>query len=390
MLIRKFRDRRGGPFRLVAASAALALVAVACGDDTDADDTGDPEGTEDVADDDADDDADDVDDDADADAAEDAEDVELSYAFFAPEVTFPAVQMQEWADELDARTQSQVNVDLFPGGTLLGAGDIYDGVSSGVADVGMDSPAYDVSRFPLSAGVALPLGFESSQAASHAMLDLIEEFEPAEFDGFEIITAFTTEPAYLQTVEPVTSRDDLAGMELRSAGAGVPGLELLGAAPVGMPMPEVAESLQTGVIEGYMSSREVLQDFGLAEQVGYVTDYPFNISNTFVAVMDEDRFAELPQDVQDAIHELRREMTTFASEFHDEENVGQALEWAAAEHGTETVELDDGEAEAWDAELEAVIDDWLAEASEAGIDAEAVLDRLNELRDEYNAEYSAN
>lgn len=316
---------------------------------------------------------------------EDAE-INLRYAFFAPAASFPAVQMEEWAEQLNERTDGQVSVELFPGGTLLGSGDIFDGVSGGITDVGMDSPAYDVGRFPLSSVVSLPVGFPNSQVASLTMLDLLEEFEPEEFAGYEIITAFTTEPAYIQSQSPVTSRDDLAGLELRSAGAGVPALQALEASPVGMPMPEVAEGLQTGVLDGYMSSREVLQDFGLAEQVSYVTDYAFGISNTFVAVMDEDEFAALPEDVQQVIHELRPEMAEFASQFHDDENVGSALEFAQDEHDVEIAELSDDERAAWDAELEALVDQWFEEVDGQGFDPQEVFDRMNELREQYTAE----
>lgn len=312
--------------------------------------------------------------------------ITLRYAFFAPAASFPAVQMEEWAKRLNERTDGRVSVELFPGGTLLGSGDIFDGVKEGVVDVGMDSPAYDVGRFPLSSVVSLPVGFPNSRVASHTMLDLIEEFEPEEFSGFEVITAFTTEPAYIQSSEPVAGREDLSGLELRSAGAGVPALQALGASPVGMPMPEVAEGLQTGVLNGYMSSREVLKDFGLAEQVGYVTDYAFGISNTFVAVMDEEAFTELPEDVQDVIHELRPEMTEFASEYHDQENVGSALEWAESEHGVETVELDDAERAAWDETISELVGNWSGEVEGRGFDPQEVLDRMNELREQYTAE----
>lgn len=315
------------------------------------------------------------------DAVSDDSEISLTYAFFAPEQTFPAVQMQEWADRLSEETDGQVSVELFPGGTLLDSGDIYDGVREGVADIGMDSPAYDIGRFPVSSVITLPLGFENSRVASLTMLDLLEEYEPAEFAGYEIITAFTTEPARLQTVEPVTSREDLDGLELRSAGAQVPALQQLGASPVGMPMPQVSEALQTGVISGYSSSREVLQDFQLAEQVSYVTDYNFGISTTFVAVMDSSEFEALPEDVQEVIGELRREMTVFASEYHDLENVEPALEWAADEHGVEVVELDELEAAAWDEAVEGVIDEWLEEAG-AEAEAEEILERTRELRDE--------
>jgi TRAP-type transport system periplasmic protein len=311
--------------------------------------------------------------------------ITLSYAFFAPITSFPGRQMEEWAEQLNVRTDGRVSVDLFPGGTLLGTGDILDGVRQGAADVGMESPAYDVGRFPVSSVMSLPLGFENAQVASLTMLDLIEEYEPEEFAGFEVITAFTTEPGHIQSTRPVASREDLDGMQLRGAGGAVPSLQALGASPVGMPMPEVSEALQTGAIDGYSSSREVLQDFGLAEQVGYVTDYSLGISATFVAVMDREAFDTLPADVQGVIHELRREMTIFASSYHDGENVAAALEFAE-QHGVETVELDADERSAWDSDLDQVIDDWLRETSAQGLPAEEILNRARELRDHHAAE----
>lgn len=309
----------------------------------------------------------------------------LRYAFFAPIQSFPGVQMEEWAKRLNEETDGTVAVEMFAGGTLLASGDIFDGVSNDVVDVGMDSPAYDVGRFPLSSVMTLPLGFCNSQVASLTMLDLLDQYQPKEFEGFKIVTAFTTEPAYIQSKKAVVSRDDLAGMELRTSGALTAALEKLGASPVGLPMPEVAQALQTGVVTGYASSREVLKDFGLADQVKYVTDYPFGVSNTFVAVMKQSDFDALPEDAKTAIDDMRAEMSKFASEYHDEENVGSALEFAK-EKGVETVDLEDGEQAAWDAAIEPLVDQWLQDAEGNGFDPQEVLDTVTELKDKHSTE----
>lgn len=307
-----------------------------------------------------------------------ADPITLRYAFFAPPTSFPGVQMEEWANQLNERTDGQVTVELFPGGTLLAAGDIYDGVTEGVVDVGLDSPAYDAGRFPFSSVMAVPVGIDNAEVASRTFYDLLTEYEPAEFEGYQIITAFTSEPAYIQTVNPVRSRDDIAGMSLRSPGALVPILQGLGANGIGMSMAEVAEALNTGVIEGYMTSREVLQDFGLAETVKYVTDYPYGVT-AFVAVMDQERFDALPEDVRDTILELGEEMMLFAAQYHDQENVQPALEWAESEHGLEIVGLEDGEQEAWDQVAEDYAIDWTQSHVDADFDADEVLDRMRAL-----------
>ncbi len=315
--------------------------------------------------------------------------ITLRYAFFAPEQSFPSVQMQEWADRLHDRTDGQVEVELFVGGTLLGAGDIYDGVSQGVVDIGLDSPAYDTGRFPFSSVINLPSDIESSQVASQTFLDLLTEFEPSEFNDFQIITAFTTEPAYIQSINPVESRQDINGMSLRSAGTGVPMQQDLGASPVSLPMSDVAESMGTGVVSGYVSSREVMQDFGLAENINYVTDYPFGISNSFVAVMDQERFEQLPKDVQNEIMNLREEMTLFASQYHDKENVQPALEEAEKEHGVETIQLGQEEEEAWDQLGEAQTAAWLDEHADADFNARQTVERMHQLIDQYSSENSS-
>lgn len=303
--------------------------------------------------------------------------ITLSYAYFAPAVSFPSVQMAEWARLLTERTDGQVEVDLFYGGTLLGSGDIYEGVSQGVADVGLDSPAYDTSRFPLSSVIAVPLGLSDPVAASHTFLDLLLEFEPEEYDDFQIITAFTTEAAYLQTTKPVTTRDEAKGMTLRGSSATIPVLEQLGISPVGLPMNEVSEQLSTGVIDGYAASREVLKGFGLAEQVSAITDFPLGIGNSFVAVMDQTKFDALPENVKEVILELREEMAEFAGSQHLAE-IAESEELAESE-GVETVTVAGADAPAWQAILDEQAEAWVRDNAGAPFDARAVLERTREL-----------
>ena len=267
-----------------------------------------------------------------------AAEVTLTYAFFAPAKTFPARQMTHWAEQLAKRTNGKVDVKTFPGGTLLGAKDMYDGVTKGVADIGLGSPSYDPGRFPLTSGVALPVGFTTATQASRTLWALTKEFKPKEYEGFKVIAMFTTEPGFIQTKTAVRNAADLAGMKLRAAGTGVPVLKALGAAPIGMPMPEVPQSVSTGVINGTMTSREVLQDFKLAESLKFVTDYP-TVVVAFAAVMDQKKWDKLPADVKKVIEELAEEMPGWTGNYHDNENVGAAMAWATKEHKLQVVSL---------------------------------------------------
>jgi len=304
--------------------------------------------------------------------------LKLTYAFFAPAGTFPGRQMAHWAEELEKRTDGLVKVQTFPGGTLLGARDMYDGVLRGVADIGLGSPSYDPGRFPLTSGISLPVKFPNATVASLALLEIMNEFKPAEYKQFKIITMFTNEPGHIMSRSSIESLADLKGMKLRAAGTGVPVLKILGAAPVGMPMPQVPESVQTGVIDGAMTSREVLKDFKLAELLHHVLEYP-TVVVAFAAVMDQKKWDALPEKVKKVIDELARETAIWTGQYHDKENVGDALVWAKREHNLQTHTLSEAEAGKWDALLTPMVEDWIKEMEAKGLPAKKFIDRLHQI-----------
>src|SRR5512133_4291513 len=125
--------------------------------------------------------------------------VTLTYANFPPASTFPCVQMERWAKEVEKRTNGQVKINTFPGGTLLPAKNIFDGVIAGTADIGNFAMSYQPGRFPVSEAVDLPLGFPSARVASLVLYDLIEKYKPKEFKKVKVLTVFTCPPADFMT-----------------------------------------------------------------------------------------------------------------------------------------------------------------------------------------------
>jgi TRAP-type C4-dicarboxylate transport system substrate-binding protein len=312
----------------------------------------------------------------------DAKPIILKYAFFAPASTFPAKQMEKWKEELEKRTDKKVEVQLFPGGTLLTDKNMYDGVKDGVAEIGLSCPTYEPGRFPLLGISDLPSGFSNAKVASRVVYDLLQEFPSDAFKDFKIITAFTTEPSYLMVVKPVTGLQDIKGKKLRIPGTLTPVLKELGASPVGMSMSEVPESVQTGVIEGVVSSREILKDLKLAEQLKYTTDYPLTVT-TFVAVMNKKVWDSLPPDVQKTIDDLSLEMSAWTGEYMDN-HVKEALDWGKKEHGLQINTLSSEEKASWDKILQPIQDRYVAEVKAKGLPAEEYKKRLYELKDKYS------
>jgi TRAP-type C4-dicarboxylate transport system substrate-binding protein len=309
----------------------------------------------------------------------------LKYAFFAAANTFPARQMDKWAEEVEKRTGGKVKVQKYPGGSLLTAQNMFDGVLKGVADIGLSCPSYEPGRFPLTGISDQPVGYPNARVASLVLYDLLQEFRPEELAGFKVITAFNTEPAYIQSKKPVRRLEDIAGLRLRTAGTGVPVLEALGGKPVGMSQADVAQALQTGVIDGYLSSREVLYDLKYAETTKYVTDFPL-ASVSFVAVMNKDVWNSLPPEVQQVIDGLGREMALWTGTYLDN-HVKESLAWAEKEQGLQVISLPPEEKARWEAALQGVTGKYVQEVEARGLPGREFLNRLLALKEKYAQEY---
>ena len=117
----------------------------------------------------------------------------------------------------------------FPGGTLLGAKGMMDGIIAGQADIGCLCMAYQPGRFMVTNAVSLPVGIPDSATGSLVLLDLYRKYKPASFDKVKVLTMFTTAPANIMCKAPVRTLEDIKGMDLRASGGAAEILKAWGA-----------------------------------------------------------------------------------------------------------------------------------------------------------------
>jgi len=313
------------------------------------------------------------------------QEIKLTYANFPPAPTFPCVQMERWAKEVDQRTKGKVKVQTFPGGTLLAAKNIFDGVMSGTADIGNFAMSYQPGRFPVSEAIDLPLGFTSAKAASLTLYDLIEKYQPKEFQGVKVLTLFTCPPANIMTRTPVKSLADLKGMELRVGGTQADIIKRLGGIPVAMPQSDTPEALQKGVVKGHVSSMEVLKDFNYAAYTANAT-----IANLWVVsfgvVMNKDKWAALPDDVKKVFEELGREQALWTGRYVDE-HVLEAVKWSKEKYNLQIFELPAEQQAQVPKLLAPMVDDYVKKVTAAGLPGDQIIKDVMALKAKYEKEY---
>jgi len=300
-----------------------------------------------------------------------AEAITLRYANFPPAPTFPCVQMEHWAREVEKRTGGKVKVQTFPGGTLLPAKNILDGVISGLADVGNFAMSYQPGRFPVSEAIDLPLGFTSAKVASLTLYDLVEKYQPKEFEKVKILTLFTCPPTNFMTKTPVRTLADLKGMELRVAGTSAEIVKRLGGIPVAMPQSDTPEAIQKGVVKGMVSSLEILQDFKFAAYTPNATIANLNVV-TFAVVMNREKWNSLPADVKKVLDGMRREQALWTGTYVDD-HVTEALAWSKKNHDLREFALPAADAATVKTLVKPMIDEYVKKVTALGLPGDKIV-----------------
>lgn len=307
--------------------------------------------------------------------------IKLSYANFPPAPTFPCVQMERWKEEVEKRTEGKVSINTYPGGTLLDAKNMMDGVVGGQADIGCLCQAYQPGRFIVSNATALPLGIPNARVGSLVLWDIYNKYNPDAFKDVKVLTMFTTAPSNIMSKTAIRSLEDIQGVDLRASGGAAQILKAWGANQVGMPMSDTPEALQKGVVDGLFSSLEVMKDFKYAELCKFVT-----LTNTviypFAVVMNKDSWNKLPDDVKKVMEDLGSEQAEWTGNYMDD-HVKEANDWSKNDQGVEFISLSDEEKAKWDSKLTQITDKWIADASAKDIPAKEIVEDIKSLTKKY-------
>jgi TRAP-type C4-dicarboxylate transport system substrate-binding protein len=311
--------------------------------------------------------------------------ITLKYANFPPSTTFPCVQMERWAKEVEKRTSGKVKVQTFPGGTLLPAKNIFDGVISGMADIGNFAMSYQPGRFPVSEAADLPIGFTSAKVASVALYDLIEKYNPKEFEKVKLLTLFTCPPADFMTSKPARTLKDIKGMELRVSGTGADVIKHLGGIPVAMPQSETPEAIQKGVVKGMVSSMEILKDFSFAAYCPYATEANLFVVS-FAVVMNKDKWNSLPANVKKVLDDMRREQAEWTGKYVDD-HVKEALVWSKQKYNHQVISLPASDKAEIPKLLKPMIDDYIKRMNGLGLPGDQIVKDIYALKNKYEKQY---
>ncbi|HXH83011.1 MAG TPA: TRAP transporter substrate-binding protein [Candidatus Tectomicrobia bacterium] len=293
-----------------------------------------------------------------------------------------------WARKVEAESGGRIKCELYPSMQLGGTPpQLFDQVKDGVVDIVWTLPGYTPGRFPKTEVFELPFIAGNAEQTSQAVWEYYEKHLKDELKDVKVIAVNTHGPGLLHVKgKGVRRLEDMKGLKLRGPSRQVNKLlEVLGATPVGMPVPAMPDALAKGVIDGTVVPWEVTTPLRVAELVNTHTSFSGNRSlyvSFFFYVMNRAKYESLPPDLRKVIDDNSGMKTArWVGQVMDRGDA-PGLE-AARKRGNEIVVLDARETARWKAAAQKVTDEWIAEMRSKGIDGQMLVNDARALVEKY-------
>ncbi len=300
--------------------------------------------------------------------------IKLTYSNFFPPTHIQSKLAEAWCKEVEKRTNGRVKVEYYPGQTLTKARQCYDGVVTGLSDIGFSVLAYTRGRFPVMSVVDLPLGYTSGKVATAVANAVYNHFMPKELMDTKVMYLHAHGPGLVFTKGKAVHRiEDMKGLKIRSHGTSAKVMKALGAVPVPKPMPECYQMLQKGVVDGACYPFEANKGWKLGEVTDYCTAaFSVAYTTTFFVVMNKDKWNSLPSDIKNIIEEINEEWAVKHGEAWDSSDMAGIRFFL--NQGNQIIGLNKKEQARWKKAAAPVIQEYVQAMNKKGFNGKEIVD----------------
>lgn len=275
-----------------------------------------------------------------------------------------------WRKEIARRSGGSLTIKTYP---LLKVITHYKLAADGEYDFSSGVTGYTSELFPRTGILELPGVAETAEEAVDKFWDAFPLIEP-EWKGVKLLALWTNYQNLLMLRgKPVRSIADLKGRKIRVPSKGKADLiEGLGMTPVFSPIERVYKSLQSGEIDGLVTSPSAVRPYKLNEVItSYLGTLPVG-RGTFFFVINKKTFESMTAEHRALIEETTgRELSKkFARFFTRSAKGGLSILERSTTIGA--IELPPVEQKKGEAILEKLRADWIAELENKGIRARRI------------------
>ena len=191
--------------------------------------------------------------------------------------------LNPWSDLIEKESSGEIKINRYWAGAL-GRSPFkqYQLVTDGITDIGLVIDIYTSGQFPDTAIFELPYNLRTSTEGSLAMWRMYKAGMLRGYGDIKVVGLYTTDIGGIHTRKPIKGVADLRGLKIRATGrVATLYLKHIGAVPVSMAAPKMAEAVSRGVLDGMMTPWVGMVSFRAHNVTNYHYEAPLgNVTHT--------------------------------------------------------------------------------------------------------------
>ncbi|MEM9901093.1 MAG: TRAP transporter substrate-binding protein DctP [Pseudomonadota bacterium] len=290
-----------------------------------------------------------------------------------------AEAVNHFSSQLAAATDGAIRVENNWGGALFKTNAAVDSIGLGVADMGVVVGPYAQSEMPeLNIG-----GQPMPPAGPWVMMKALDDIfannaqikaRMAE-KGLVYLNAYSLPPSLLACNDDlISTTDDVAGVKISNTGTTSELFGRFDGNMVDMPIYEVYQSMQTGLIDCTVTFSYFAVATQLHELLATMSPLDLPATTVVLTVMNKDAFDSLSPEAQAGVMEAAAGMADYYGEQLEAADAAALAAMRAA--GVQDHSFTAEEQKAMQVAMQPNLDEWLADAEATGLDGQAVYDEF--------------
>ena len=230
----------------------------------------------------------------------------LRFSTFMPALSNVYANIHKpWMDAIEKDSAGRIKFETYPSMQLGGApGQLFDQAKDGVADISFTISGYAPGRFPMIEVFELPFITYDGEGSSRALWEYFKANAQSDFKDVHVLALHMhgLNVVHMKT-KLLKTAEDFRGMKIRGATrVATQVIGALGAAAIGMPLPQIPDALSKSVIDGAIVPWDTVPPAKLQELTRFHTEFApgtpgFNNATQFM-VMNKRRYEGLPADLR--------------------------------------------------------------------------------------------
>lgn len=240
-----------------------------------------------------------------------ARDFTLKLAHHYPDVHIQAAGLKLFAEEVEAKSEGRIKVEVYPAETLVSGREALDAVENNVVQAAPMPGNYQTGIIPSLQYFTYPFMFDDASHFRRAVEGGIKDLLVPEYAKHNIVLLNYYHKGALHLMDKgkfLTSEDAFSGERVRSLGPAISELlSALGANPLSVPLGEVDSAIERNVIDAVTTNCAAHTSRGWVEHLKFVTFADMSQGGEGLGI-NAGFYNGLPADLQEIVQQAAKDM----------------------------------------------------------------------------------